>query len=334
MQQNIYFDKDINFVNEHITNNVYVITDRNVYFYYKNEINKIKNIKAIKILTPGENSKSMDTYNSVLEDLIAHKINKNDTIVAFGGGVVSDIAGFVSATYKRGLDYIIIGTSILSLDAAVGGKCALNTSSVKNSVGTFKIPTLTLFNTTYFETLSKESYIDGMAEVLKTLILMNDLDAQRDLLLNFDISNSKQYFSKVVEFKQKLCETDPYDKNERKILNFGHTLAHAIEILSNYEVSHGEAVANGIVFALYLSSEYRNNSIDYIRFYEKLKESGYNFYRYNVEDIIELMLQDKKNISQNVSFIVINNNKCIIREYTIIELVSKLNSYFEAISKL
>lgn len=234
---------------------VALITDSNVDRLYGNKIRDSfyksdfhTNVISIR---PGEQSKTLEVVNRIYNELLDFNITRGDLIIAFGGGVVGDIAGFVASTFLRGIPFIQVPTSLLAqVDSSVGGKVAVNLSRGKNLVGSFYHPETVLIDTNVLETLEDRFFYDGMAEVIKYGCIMD-----KNLFQRLETSESIDKTSKALEeivykcckIKGEIVEKDEKDTADRMILNFGHTLGHAIESFYNYErYTHGEAVAIGM----------------------------------------------------------------------------------------
>ena len=194
------------------------------------------------VLKNGEGSKNLDTVAELLAFLANEKVTRGDMLVALGGGVVGDITGFVSAIYLRGIDYIQAPTTILAaVDSSVGGKTGVDLSAGKNLVGAFHQPVAVLCDTNVFATLPKAVYADGMAEVIK-----HGMIADKEMLVSLNDTSIDEICRRNVAIKASLVEQDEFDTGVRRLLNFGHTVSHAVEAVSNYHVSHGCAVAIGM----------------------------------------------------------------------------------------
>ncbi|MFW6298281.1 MAG: 3-dehydroquinate synthase [Bacillota bacterium] len=236
----------------------------------------------------GEASKSFDTYQDILLRMQAHHVNRSDRVVALGGGMVSDLAGFVAATYKRGMDLIIIPTTLLSMvDASVGGKVAINTPFAKNSVGTFHTPKQVIIDPEVIRTLPKRHFNNGMAEVIKTA-LIGDQDLFHHLRATDDAIDLNYIIKASVEVKRFIVEEDPLDHGKRGLLNYGHTIGHAIESVSEYRYLHGECVAMGMrIMAKATSFE--------PRLLELLDRYGLNHVPdFDIATLMEKIKEDKK----------------------------------------
>jgi len=204
--------------------------------------------QTLKFVFPnGEASKNLRVYGEILEFLAEHRVTRTDCIVALGGGVVGDMAGFAAATYQRGIDFVQVPTTLLScVDSSVGGKTAVDLSAGKNLVGAFYQPRAVLCDPETLHTLSEQIFADGMAEVIKYGAIFSreffDFLAQNDAKENIET-----VIERCVTFKRDVVEKDERDLGLRGLLNFGHTLGHAVEASSHFSVSHGSAVAIGMV---------------------------------------------------------------------------------------
>lgn len=216
----------------------------------------------------GEACKSTDTLLRVWEDLQDRGFERKDTIVAMGGGAVCDLAGFVASTYLRGLNFVSIPTSLLAqVDAAIGGKTAINLPSGKNLAGTFYFPKAVLVDPELLSTLPPRQFVSGLSEMIKYALIEETVAANTGYDLgpkpllevmekNFNSSFSYEnttlpgLISGCIKMKLSVVGKDPYEAGLRRCLNLGHTLGHAIEKVSNYRMTHGEAVAIGMAFAL------------------------------------------------------------------------------------
>ncbi|WP_420643378.1 3-dehydroquinate synthase [Candidatus Leptofilum sp.] len=209
----------------------------------------------------GEQHKTLTTVATIYDQLLAAGIDRQATVVALGGGVVGDVAGFVAATYLRGVDFVQCPTSLLAMvDASVGGKTGLDLPQGKNLVGAFKQPTAVLADVSTLHTLPPEEFAAGMAEVVKHSLISNpELFGRletRDwkLTAQSSISNLQSLVATAIEVKRDVVQEDPFEQGRRATLNLGHTFGHAIEQVSGYRVRHGEGVAMGLVAAASLSA--------------------------------------------------------------------------------
>lgn len=199
------------------------------------------------IFKPGEESKSADTLFEILEFMADSELTRSDLLIALGGGVTGDIGGFAASCYLRGIDYVQIPTTLLAaVDSSVGGKTAVNLKAGKNLAGSFYQPILVICDTELFKTLPKEVFSDGIAEVIKYGVI-----ADKELFALLDEGNIEKHITSVAQrcvyIKAQIVSGDEYDVGQRQLLNFGHTIGHAVEKCSNFAVSHGSAVSIGMV---------------------------------------------------------------------------------------
>ena len=207
-------------------------------------------LEAVLYVVPaGEQQKTLATYGQILGFLAESRITRSDCVVALGGGVVGDMAGFAAATYQRGIDFVQVPTTFLAAsDASVGGKTAVDLPAGKNLVGAFWQPKTVICDTDTFSTLPEDTFLDGAAETLKHGLIADE--SFFHFLMEADMrENIDKVVRRNVEIKASVVAEDEREQGRRKILNFGHTLGHAIEKCSGYQVSHGHAVAIGMVLA-------------------------------------------------------------------------------------
>lgn len=197
----------------------------------------------------GERNKNLGTFGGMLEFLAENKLTRSDFVVALGGGVTGDMAGFAAAAYQRGVDYIQMPTTFLAAsDSSVGGKTAIDLAAGKNLAGAFHQPKLVICDTDTFRTLPEDAFADGVAETVKHGLIA-DKDFYHFLMTEDVRARIDQVVRRNVEIKAAVVGEDEKERGKRKLLNFGHTLGHAIEKCSGYTVSHGRAVAAGMVLA-------------------------------------------------------------------------------------
>lgn len=240
-----------------------IVTDSQVGpIYLDNIISSIREIAeevVVYSFKAGENSKNMDTISEIYDFLLENGITRSDIMLALGGGVVGDMTGYAAATYMRGIDFIQVPTTLLAqVDSSIGGKTGVDYKQYKNIVGAFHMPKFVYINTETLNTLDARQYYAGMAEVMKYGLI------RRSAFYVWLIDNMYEIFEKQPEaleymigqccqIKKEYVEKDPYDKGERALLNFGHTIGHAIEKAMNFNLLHGECVALGSVAAAFIS---------------------------------------------------------------------------------
>ncbi len=222
----------------------FIITDTNIKELYPNLITQDS-----FVISAGEKSKSLDTYSQIVQFL---EKKDSETIIALGGGVVGDISGFVASTYKRGIDFIQIPTSLLAMvDSSLGGKNGINIGKKKNYLGTIYMPKKIIIDLDFLDTLPEKEFNEGMAEVIKYFFVFGK--PNYDLLYGLKKENMGEIISECCRIKTLIAEQDENDKNIRHTLNFGHTIGHAIELL--HGLGHGEAISIGMIKEIDLAIE-------------------------------------------------------------------------------
>lgn len=306
-----------------------VLTDDNVDVLYAETV--IKSLEdngfcCIKHTIPnGESSKNMDSVSEFINLMAREHITRADMVLALGGGVVGDMAGFASAIYLRGIRYVQVPTTLLAaVDSSVGGKTAVDIAAGKNLIGAFNQPSLVFCDIDTLKTLPANIMRDGFAEVIKYGVI---LDKELfNTLLNPDSGNLLQIVSRCIEIKRDVVAADEYDKGERQLLNFGHTIGHSIELLSNFTISHGEAVAKGMVIAAKIGRE-----CGYPDITEQV-ESIVEMYGFNTEcpysaqELYRVALSDKKRQKEKITIVIPERiGKCVLHTIPTEELSSLLN---------
>ena len=256
----------------------------------------------------GEENKTLETVENIISTLVDSEADRYSCLISLGGGVVTDLGGFVSSIYKRGIKNLNIPTTLLSMvDAAIGGKTAINHLGIKNLIGTFNFASDVFICKDFLSSLSIGQIKDGMAEMLKTFLVADSTMLDKMLANPTDKDSLVEFISPCVELKEKLIAIDPHDKGVRKSLNFGHTLGHAVEIF--YNLSHGHSVAVGMHYALDLSVKYRNFPKDKARHIQQFIENNFDIpdYEKDMKDLVILMRQDKKNSGGEINFVLLED---------------------------
>lgn len=258
------------------------------------------------VVRAGESSKSIETYVEILNFLAINGISRSDLIVALGGGVIGDLAGFVAATYLRGISYIQIPTSLLAMvDSSVGGKTGIDITAGKNLVGAFKQPSLVICDISVLSTLPELQFLDGCAEVIKYGMLYDQemITYLQETGPEFDLEH---IIAKCITFKRDVVHKDEFDTGIRQKLNFGHTVGHSIEAISNYQISHGQAVAIGMsVITAAAASEgicarEVSEELDVLLAKFKLQTKT----SFTIEQLLQYILIDKKIYGNYINLIV------------------------------
>lgn len=293
-----------------------IVTDENVFALYgncvKESLEKASyHIKFI-VIKSGESSKSLEVLESVYEQFIDFNLTRSDLVIALGGGVVGDLSGFAASTYLRGIDYVQIPTTLLAqIDSSIGGKAAINLKQGKNLIGSFYQPKKVLIDPEVLYTLSDKLIKDGLGEVIKYACI-KDLDFFQMLS---SIHTKEQLFNNIeyiiyncCSIKGEIVAKDERDKGERMLLNFGHTLGHALEKHFKYQYTHGEAVAMGMY---YITQKSETLGLTEPGTAEKIKNIliqfniEYDMPKVNRSILKDTILLDKKNISGKINLILL-----------------------------
>lgn len=276
----------------------FLVTDDNVHRLYASFFSNIPNIKAY-ILPPGEDSKGMKNVEAIIGELLEHHFDKGDYLIAFGGGVIGDLTGFIASIYKRGIKYLNIPTTLISqVDSAIGGKVAVNFHGYKNQIGAIYHPELILVDPKVLTTLNQDEYLSGMGEVVKYAALF---DENLFRMLENPPYQIEDVIKRCIELKVKLTLEDEFDENKRKLLNFGHTIGHAIE--AKYHLPHGIAIGYG----MYLESHNE-------RIKQLLISLGFAFSQ-TFTGLSPFILQDKKLVNNKITKIkLIKIGEAILEE--------------------
>ena len=320
----IIIEPDFNKLNEEInklnstTKKICIITDSNVGPIYKQQVLNILEPICQKVvcytLQAGEQSKNLSVVSDIYHFLIEEQFDRKDLLLALGGGVVGDITGFTAATYLRGIDYIQVPTSLLAqVDSSIGGKTGVDFEQYKNMVGAFKMPKLVYINIHTLTTLDERQFFNGFAEAMKHGLIKDSMYYEW-LISNMyeicerDIVTLEELVFRSCKIKKAVVEKDPTEQGERALLNFGHTIGHAIEKYKNFTLHHGECVALGCVVAAYIS--WKKQMLSMEEYYEvrdmfvpfNLPISIENI---DINEIIKFTKSDKKVENGHLKFILL-----------------------------
>lgn len=280
----------------------------------------------------GESMKNIETCVQIWNTLTELGADRKSVLINVGGGVVTDIGGFVASTYKRGIDFINIPTTLLGMvDASVGGKNGVDLGSLKNQIGTIIVPKLLLIDTRFLATLPQKQMRSGLAEMLKHGLIQDQLYWEQFLDLSTLNSNDLDILIyRSIEIKNTIVSQDPTENGIRKALNFGHTLGHAIEshfLDAEKPLLHGEAIAVGMILESYISKEkqllneqeYQQIKQIIVSIFERIE-----FTLQDIDSIHELLIHDKKNEYGKVQFALLKGiGNCIINQFADKELIYK-----------
>ncbi len=287
-----------------------IVSDDNVYSLYgekvKSSLEKSEFTVFEYIVPHGENSKSVENFIKIQEFCAENNITRTDLFVALGGGVVGDLTGFVASTYLRGVDFVQIPTTVLAMvDSSVGGKTAINLNAGKNLCGAFHQPIAVFADCETLSTLPDETFNEGCAEIIKYGMIL-DADFLTFLKGNNIRENIEYVIKRCVEIKRDVVGRDEFEKGERKLLNFGHTIGHAIEKCSNLTISHGNAVAIGMVIATKGAFELGLSYDDYSDVLVPLlqKNNLPTTCAFSADELYKVTLTDKKRSRDVISLIV------------------------------
>ncbi len=304
------------------TKKVALIMDRNVPKKFKNILRKALRGYYLIFLefNADEKTKSMKTVDNFLKKLLSKNFNRSDLILSVGGGITSDVVGFISSIFKRGINYINIPTTLLAqVDSAVGGKTGVNSVYGKNLIGSFHQPKLVICDTSFLNSLGQKEMICGYAEILKHSIIkdrnfFNWLKHNTKFILSRNSKKLIYAIKKSCQIKMYFVNKDVNEKNLRMILNFGHTFAHAIEVKNNFSknITHGEAVLSGMMLATRLSvikkTCKKNTLLEIEKIYSE-NNLSYTFKKFSkkklINSLIPYLKNDKKNDDNNINFILL-----------------------------
>lgn len=276
---------------------VLVVTDDGVPAEYAQTVAAQGKDSVVCTLAQGENAKSMDTLSHLLQTMLDHGFSRNDCVVAVGGGVVGDVAGFAAATYMRGVDFYNIPTTLLAqIDSSIGGKTAINFGGVKNVVGAFHQPKKVLIDPDLLHTLPPRQVANGLAEAIKMALI-----GDAELFSLFEHENAEENLDTVIlralQIKKRIVEQDEKESGLRKVLNFGHTLGHGIEVSS--DLYHGECVALGMLPMC--SETLRPRVLAVLKKYGLHREMQYDW-----DKIAEAIRHDKKADGDTVTVVTVS----------------------------
>ena len=292
------------------TSKVFILTDENVAQFWLPEIEYWLNCKnAVEIvIKAGEQHKNLQTVQRIWRILMKQHADRNALLINLGGGVVTDMGGFAASTYKRGIKFVNVPTTLLAMvDAAIGGKTGIDFGGSKNQIGTFAEAEEVIIDPVFLETLPQREICSGLAEMLKYGFIADSN------LLNVNLENYQQYITRCGEIKREIVMQDPTEKGLRKVLNFGHTLGHAIEshcLTTDYPLLHGEAVALGMLGALWLSVRQCGLDEKVLQDFESqlpmlLSEVEISLSESDIEPILGYLVHDKKNKDEKPQFVLL-----------------------------
>jgi 3-dehydroquinate synthase len=305
-----------------------IITDENIYAAHQN---RFKNWNTI-VLKPGEEYKVQSTVDAIIEQLIGMEAGRDITLVGVGGGVITDITGYVASVYLRGVRFGFIPTSILSLvDASVGGKNGIDKGVYKNMIGTIRQPAFILHDMVFLNSLPGTEWNNGFAEIIKHACIKDSPmfnELENNSLKGY--RSSQASICKLIQqnaiLKTRVVQKDEFEKGERRLLNFGHTLGHALE--NQYELTHGQAISIGMTYACQLSQKYCgfNETDRVIGLLEKYDLPTYA--SFNKQKVFEILKMDKKRVRKDINYVLLEKiGKAVVRSIPIKQLEKIILSF-------
>jgi len=329
-------------INKNIGNaKVFVLVDENTKKHCLSKIinhELFLNAEIIEIES-GENNKSLETVTSIWQIFKEKGANRTSLSINLGGGIICDLGGFAASTFKRGMDFINIPTTLLSqVDASVGGKTGFNFEGLKNEIGVFSHPQNVIIDSSFIRTLDKRNIMSGWAEMIKHALIFDKKDWQNLTSQNIKQIGFKelnQLIARSVNIKKHYVKQDPTEKSIRKALNFGHTFGHAFESLfmnTEKEILHGEAVAHGIICELYLSNKVCNFMMEHINDISRYLLNEFDklsILESDFEKIFEFISHDKKNYNKQINFTLLEDfgKIKINQDCTKTDIIEALNWY-------
>ena len=329
------------FIEAHNYSSVFVLMDENVMQHcwpiIQFESKSLENVEIL-LVDAGEEQKDIEIATQLWHSLIEAKADRASLLINIGGGMISDLGGFVASTYKRGIDFINIPTSLLSMvDASIGGKTAVNLHHLKNQVGVFCNPKAIYIQTDFLKTLDPRQMLSGWAEMLKHGLIADENHWNKLIeVTELSIENIAPHIPRSIEIKKEIVEQDPQEKNIRKKLNFGHSLGHIIESFSlendSDHLLHGEAVAIGMIMESYLSVKLNGLSKDALQLISA--QIGSFFNKYEIQDQLiaqsfDYLLQDKKKEGNelNLTFVSAIGESVINQNCKFEDIIESINYY-------
>lgn len=329
----------------HEDRKICIVTDSNLSNLHLTSLEEVVK-SCFKFITTfsfpaGEEQKNLDTVQKLYEHLIKNHFDRHDVLIAFGGGVVGDLTGFTAATYVRGIDFIQIPTTLLSqVDSSIGGKTGVDFLCYKNMVGAFYQPKLVYMNLSLLGTLPKEQFVSGMAEILKHGLIKSEayfswLNQHSTQIMAMEADVLEEMIYESCRIKGGVVERDPKEAGERALLNFGHTIGHAVEKLSDFKLFHGHCVGIGMAAACYLSCALGHISKqEYTRILHTLTRFGLPVKTslLSADEVLMATKSDKKRIAGAIKFILLKSvgHAYINQELSDAQILEGISSILDA----
>ena len=310
----VIMEKDLQFIDSLLTiENSQFVIDQNVYNLYKEKFEAIP-VESLILIEANENNKIIDTALGICEKMTEIPAKRNAVLISVGGGIVQDITGFVANILYRGVKWIFVPTTLLAAcDSCIGGKTSLNYKSFKNLLGTFYPPDELHICSAFFQTLSDKDFASGLGEVVKFNIMSGEsglcgIESNIDSLLERQEAVVNAFVESSLLFKKDFIEVDEFDRGERIKLNFAHTFGHAIEVITNYVIPHGTAVAIGMIMANSISAKRGILSEEFVErsrnLLLKVIDIDVSLLEAPVDEYIAVMRKDKKQTSDSLTAVL------------------------------
>ena len=318
-------NESLKFKTVHNNDDILIITDVNVYDLYPE---LFKN-KKVFVIVDGESSKSFDTVTYIINELKIYSCNRKTVLVGIGGGVITDIIGFVANIFMRGIDFVFVPTSLLAMvDAAIGGKNAINFENIKNYIGTFNLPSEIVCDVNFLKTLPYIEFKSGFGEILKYAVIADNnlfdcLYSCNNFIESIETKKLMEIVNLCIQTKNKIVEQDYLDTGIRQILNFGHSFGHCFEMIDG--LPHGIAVVKGISVALDVSEKLNFASSENVnKVKDLLLKFDYDIDYCLSEEHFELLVKDKKIYENKINFVFFRNIADVFCEAIEIERLQKI----------
>lgn len=321
---------------------IFIVTDENTHTfclpYFKSRLGATQPLEVLTI-PAGEPHKNITTCTNLWEKLALRGADRNALLITLGGGMVTDLGGFAAATFMRGIDFVNVPTSLLAMvDASIGGKTGVDLGVLKNMIGAFHFPKLVVIDPLFLKTLPENQLRSGWAEMLKHGLIYDE--AYWNMLSETPVTASQDLaplIRKSVDIKNQIVQQDPQEKNLRKILNYGHTLGHAIEshfLSTPHSLLHGEAVAIGLILASYISHKLLNFPLKKVRRIKNVIQSRFTTLSFEEKDcasILALLRYDKKTNAGSPYFVLLEDiGKPVINQLVPEKIISQAFRFYKA----
>jgi shikimate kinase / 3-dehydroquinate synthase len=327
-----YFDAEFAYLEKLVDKKqAVIITDENIFSHHQRKFGGWNTI----VISAGEQFKVQATVDSIIEQLIGFQADRKTFLIGVGGGVVTDITGFVASIYMRGIPFGFVPTSILAMvDASIGGKNGIDVGVYKNLAGTISQPEFLLYDLGLLKSLPKEEWVNGFAEIIKhacikDAALFRELERNKPGAYQKDKAALSKLIRRNVVIKSDVVQKDEFEQGERRLLNFGHTLGHAIENL--YELPHGHAVSIGMVVACMISEEFTAFR-DTARVIAVLKKYGLpTLAEFDSKQVMNVLRMDKKKVKESMNYVLLTKTgQGVVRTMPIAQLEEMVQSIIMA----